>query len=137
VRFLLDTDTCVFWLRGHASLRSRMTHAIEEEDGAAPAISVITLAELRYGAACSARSGENHQAINDFASALTILPVGLEAARLFGDMKANLRREGMLIEDLDLLIATTARAYDLTLVTNNRGHFERIADLQLENWVEG
>lgn len=99
-------------------------------------ISVITLAELRYGAAYSARPAENHQAIDDFVSALTILGVTSESADVFGKMKANLRKEGILIDDLDLLIAATAHAHDLTLVTNNEKHFSRIANLRLANWVK-
>ena len=48
MRFLLDTDTCVFWLRGHIPVRDRLS-AVGPE---AVAVSVITLAELRYGAHC-------------------------------------------------------------------------------------
>ena len=44
-----------------------------------------------------------------------------------------LRRQGQLIPDLDLLIAATALAHDLTLVTRNRHHFERIPDLRLHS----
>jgi tRNA(fMet)-specific endonuclease VapC len=56
------------------------------------------------------------------------------AAR-FGDVKAELRRQGMLIEDCDLFIAATALAYTLTLVTNNVDHFRRIPDLAIDTWV--
>lgn len=113
-----------------------MRDRVTEVDPETIAISVITLAELRYGAAYSARPAENHQAIDDFVSVLTILGVTPESAGVFGEMKADLRKEGMLIEDLDLLIAATACAYDLTLVTNNEDHFGRIAGLRLVNWVE-
>jgi tRNA(fMet)-specific endonuclease VapC len=132
MKFLLDTDTCIFWLRGHASVHNRLTAAGPEEVG----LSVITLAELRYGAACSAQSGANHQAIDDFSSALSVFGVDLDIAHAFGDIKAQLRRDGMPIEDFDLLVAATARTYDLTLVTNNTDHFSRISGLRLENWVQ-
>lgn len=131
MRFLLDTDTCVFALRGRASVRERLA-AIGPEQ---VALSVITLAELRYGASCSARPQANHHAIDDFVSALAVLGVDAETARAFGDIKAHLRQAGQLIEDMDLLIAATAHAYDLTLVTNNAAHFGRIPGLRLENWV--
>jgi predicted nucleic acid-binding protein len=62
MKLLLDTDTSVFWLRGHSPVRERMTQV----DPQTIAISVITLAELRYGAAYSARPADNHQAIDDF-----------------------------------------------------------------------
>jgi predicted nucleic acid-binding protein len=54
----------------------------------------------------------------------------------FGEIKAQLRKEGMLLEDVDLLIAATARVQGLTLVTNNQDHFGRISGLHLDNWVE-
>ena len=133
MKLLLDTDTSVFWLRGHSPVRERMTGF----DPQAIAISVITLAELRYGAAYSARPADNHQAIDDFISPISVLGLVPEAASVFGVLKADLRRKGLLIEDMDLLIASTALAHDLTLVTNNVAHFERIAGLLLENWVEG
>lgn len=134
--FLLDTDTCVFWLRGRTTVRDHIDRVIEELSAAALAISVVTLAELRYGADYSDRPADNHQAIDGFVSGLTVLTVGQEAASVFGQVKADLRRKGMLIEDLDLLIAATAKAHDLTLVTNNKAHFNRIAGLRLENWLE-
>ncbi len=40
-----------------------------------------------------------------------------------------------MVQDFDLLIAAAAKARNLTLVTNNTKHFERISDLQIENWV--
>lgn len=132
MKCLLDTDTCVFWLRGHAPVRDRLTTVGPEETS----ISVITLAELRYGAACSARPEVNQQAIDDFISAITVFGVDLDIAQAFGNLKAQLRREGMLLEDLDLLVAATAHTYSLTLVTNNVEHFRRIPGLHLDNWVQ-
>ena len=132
MKFLLDTDTCVFWLRGCTAVRDHLAAAGLE----IIAISAITLAELRYGAECSARPRSNHQAIDDFISALFVLGVDPEVARTFGEIKAQLRKDGMLIEDLDLLIAATARTFGLILVTNNESHFGRIPGLRLENWTQ-
>ncbi|MBM4467510.1 MAG: type II toxin-antitoxin system VapC family toxin [Chloroflexi bacterium] len=132
MKFLLDTDTCVFWLRGYVSVRDHLA-AVSPE---VIAISVITLAELRYGAACSARPASNHQAVDDFISALFVLGVHPETAHAFGEIKAHLRKKGMLIDDLDLLIAAAARTHDLTLVTNNQDHFGRIPGLRLDNWMQ-
>jgi predicted nucleic acid-binding protein len=49
----------------------------------------------------------------------------------FGRIRGQLRRDGNLVGDMDLLIASTAIAHDLTLVTRNRRHFERIPGLEL------
>jgi tRNA(fMet)-specific endonuclease VapC len=131
MKFLLDTDTCIFWLRGNPNLHAHLTDVRPKE----LAISSITLAELRYGAAYSERPNANHQAIDDFIRPLNVIGLKAKAADVFGDMKADLRRKGLLIEDMDLLIAATAYAYELTLVTNNSSHFERIVGLRLENWI--
>jgi tRNA(fMet)-specific endonuclease VapC len=53
----------------------------------------------------------------------------------FGDLKAQLRARGALIDDFDLLIAATAYRYQLTLITHNLDHFRRIHQLQAEDWV--
>lgn len=114
LRYLLDTDTCVGWLRSEESVRRHIVAA----GPSALAISVVTLAELRYGASCSTRSENNHQAIDIFLTGVTVVGLDLSAARIFGDIKASLRIQGMLIEDADFLVAATALAYHLTLVTN-------------------
>jgi predicted nucleic acid-binding protein len=131
MRYLLDTDTCVFALRGHESLRERFDALAPE----AIAVSVVTLAELRYGAAWSARPEANHQVVGDFASGVIVLGLDDEIAHLFGEFKAQLRRRGALIDDFDLLIAATAHHYRLTLITHNQAHFRRIPELQMEDWV--
>ena len=128
---LLDTDTCVFVLRGSKSVRDRLG-AVDPET---VAFSVITLAELHYGAACSAKPEANHQVVEDFAGGVVVLGLDQEIARLFGEFKSLLRKQGMLIDDFDLLIAATAHHYRLTLITHNLDHFSRLPELQLEDWV--
>lgn len=56
-------------------------------------------------------------------------------ARRFGKIKAFLRTTGNLIEDFDLLLAASALTHGLTLVTNNTSHFQRVSDLNLQNWT--
>jgi|WetSurMetagenome_2_1015567.scaffolds.fasta_scaffold206553_2 tRNA(fMet)-specific endonuclease VapC len=51
-------------------------------------------------------------------------------------MTFQLRKQGNLLEDFDILLAATARMHDLTLVTGNRDHFGRIEGLALETWLE-
>ena len=130
--FLLDTDTCVFWLRGQPAVHVRLAAVGPER----LSISVITLAELGYGAECSAQPTANHQAIDDFVSGLTVLEVDANIARTFGEVKAQLRRQSNLIEDFDLLLAATALVHGSTLVTNNLSHFRRVDGLALDNWAQ-
>ncbi len=131
MNFLLDTDTAVFWLRRNSKIRERLT----PETLKTVAISIISLAELRYGANCSAHPEANHQAIDDFISGIPVLGIDQDIARTYADLKLELRKQGLLIEDLDLLIAATARAHALALVTSNAQHFQRITGLIIENWI--
>ena len=66
------------------------------------------------------------------AISVSILTVG---ELYFGKLKAALRRDGKPIGDVDLLIAGVAASHGLKVVTNNTEHFERIADISLENWL--
>jgi tRNA(fMet)-specific endonuclease VapC len=131
VRYLLDTDTCVARLRRKQPVRKR----VADVGPAALAVSIVTVAELRDGAACSAQAEANHQTIDVFLSGVTVVGVDPAIARQFGDVKAALRAQGQLLEDADLLIAATALTYQLILATNTTQHFARIPGLQLENWL--
>jgi tRNA(fMet)-specific endonuclease VapC len=92
VSFLLDTDTCVYWLRGHETVRSRISAAGPESI----AISVVTLAELRYGAGCSSRPESNHQAVDDLVSAISVLPMDADMAGFTNDLRAGDEKPGRL-----------------------------------------
>jgi tRNA(fMet)-specific endonuclease VapC len=131
MKYLLDTDIFAHALRGQAAVRRQLL-AIEPAD---VAISIITLAELYYGASLSAQVVVNMQAINDFVGAINVLNLEPAIVQDFGAMKALLRRQGQLIADFDLLIATTSRVHGLSLVTNNERHFRRVPSVQLVNWL--
>jgi tRNA(fMet)-specific endonuclease VapC len=55
---------------------------------------------------------------------------------VYGRLRAQLEREGRRIGEPDLRIAAIALARDLTLVTGNVRHFQRVPDLRIENWLE-
>jgi tRNA(fMet)-specific endonuclease VapC len=67
---------------------------------------------------------------------LPVLPVDTAAARWYGEIRAGLERRGTPIGDADLRIAAIALARGLTVVTGNRRHFQRVAGLPAENWLE-
>ena len=130
MKYLLDTDISVFWLRGNESVHTKI-NAIDPSD---LAVSIITVAELHYGADCSNQPEHNHKIVNDFVDGLSVLNLEQTIARKFGEIKATLRQEGTLIEDFDLLIASTALNFNLILVTNNVDHFARFKKLKIEKW---
>ena len=129
--YLLDTDTCIYWLRNRQSVRER----VREVGWDQISICVITGAELYYGAYNSNRVKENLARAEFFIQNLPVLPLNDTALRRFGELKAELRRIGQPIADFDLLIASVALAGGYILVTNNTRHYERITGLQLQNWT--
>ena len=68
-----------------------------------------------------------------FLERVEILQVDVEIARIFAFERSRLRREGRLIGNFDLCIAATALRHNLTLLGNNRRHFERIPNLAVES----
>lgn len=97
-------------------------------------ISEITFVELIYGAECSNNPIEVHKIVDDFCSNIEIVPMSTSIHE-FARQKAILRKEGRMIDDFDLLIASCAIANDLILVTDNTKHFDRIPSVKLQNWV--
>jgi tRNA(fMet)-specific endonuclease VapC len=97
-------------------------------------ISEITLAELKYGVERSEQILKNQQALDDFLSGITIIPI-FHSLDLYAKEKARLKKEGNPIDDFDLLIGVTAVTQNLIMVTNNTSHFTKINDIVLENWT--
>lgn len=98
-------------------------------------ISEITLAELKFGVANSARPSSNKKTLKNFLSGIQILPI-FDALDIYASEKTRLRKEGETIDDFDLLIGASAIANDLTLVTNNTKHFQRMKGIKLQDWTK-
>jgi len=130
VKYLLDTNICVYYMKGGFELDKKI-ETISPND---LFISEITLAELKYGVAHSARPKQNEIALSNFLSGVQILPI-FDALDIFASEKSRLKKAGQPIDDFDLLIGATAIANSLTLVTNNEKHFRRLEGIRLENWL--
>jgi tRNA(fMet)-specific endonuclease VapC len=129
--YLLDSNICIFYIRGKYALNEKLK-SVGGFDNCY--ISEITLAELKYGAEYSGRKEENIQLINELIKEINILPV-FDSFDIYAAEKARLRRLGTLVDDFDLLIASTAICNNLILVTDNVKHFERINSIKIENWI--
>jgi predicted nucleic acid-binding protein len=129
--FLLDTDTVIYSMKGNASVRENLRQHINDPIS----ISVITLMELYYGARKSRNVPVNLAKIKVLEQSIEILSIGLESTEIFGLLKAQLEISGNRLDDFDLIIASCAMAHNLTLVTNNTKHFQRVDGLRLANWA--
>jgi tRNA(fMet)-specific endonuclease VapC len=130
--YLLDTDICIFWLKGNNKIEKKaLTAGLDHLY-----ISFITLSELYYGAYNSQKIKENLSGIKTLEGKLRRIDSDLESCETFGKLKANLVRQGNVINDADLFIAAGALENDMVLVTNNEKHFNRIKGLKVENWTK-
>ena len=131
LKFLLDTNIVIYVIKRRPIevLETFNLHAGQM------AISSITLAELLHGAEKSAKPEHNLRQVDDFISRLDVLDYGNKAAAHYGDIRANLEKQGKTIGVNDLHIAGHARSEGLILVTNNLREFERVPALRLENWI--
>lgn len=126
MKYLVDTDVVIEHLRGRLQLRDIVQ---EELFG----VSVITAGELYVGATRSHNptSARNHAQIFLEGETVSILTLSLEIMMRYAETKTLLERKGNKIDDFDILIGATALVHNLTLITRNKKHFERIPSLRL------
>jgi tRNA(fMet)-specific endonuclease VapC len=131
MKYLLDTNICIHALKGHQAVVRRLL-AHQRPD---VAISVITEAELRAGAAKSDAPQKTLRAVENFLHPISILPLVSEDTIAYAMVRSRLERAGTPIGPLDTLIAGHAVGRKLVLVTNNEREFSRVAGLRIENWT--
>ena len=130
--YLLDTDIIIYLLNDtFSSIRNKINSIPNDEIY----LSSITIGELYFGAYYSSQLIKNIELLNEFTSELNILYFDTECGKIFGKIKADLKRKGEIINDSDLFIASIAIHNKMRLVTNNDRHFRRIEDLKIENWT--
>lgn len=134
--YLLDTDILSNLLRRTPSMTlvSKMASTPLESQFT----SSITLGELLYGAH---RLGPGSDTLMErlnmaLVPNLPVLPFDADAARSYGEVRAELERRGTPIGEADLRIGAIGLARGLTVVTGNVRHFNRIPGLSVENWLE-
>jgi tRNA(fMet)-specific endonuclease VapC len=130
-KFLLDSDICIFAMKRRTPALLRRL----DQRAATSAISVVAYGELAFGEAMSVRREEAAAHLAALLETLQVLPLPLEAARRYAEIRAQLQRIGQPIGSNDVWIAAHALADDLTLVTNNEREFQRVPGLRVENWA--
>jgi len=132
MKYMLDTNICVYIMKHVPNVMERFFS--KRTDGVA--ISSIVLAELEYGVCNSDFYERSRKKLMSFLQLVEILHFDDEAAVHYGQIRADLRRKGKTIGIPDAMIAAHARSKGLIAVTNNTREFERVAGLELENWVD-
>ena len=130
MQYLLDTNICIFFLRGKLNL----DEIIRKKGVHNCFISELTVFELQFGAENSDNPKKSHEAVEKFVKGLSIIPI-FGSVKHYAETKVFLRRNGTPMHDeFDLIIGVTALANNLTLVTDNVKDFRYIKNLKIENW---
>jgi tRNA(fMet)-specific endonuclease VapC len=131
MRYLLDTCVVSDFVKGEPNTLKRLKAIAPSQI----AISSITAMELRYGLVINPQRAIKIQPlITEFIDSVTILDFTIREAEQSAQIRGLLKQAGTPIGAYDVLIGATAITYGLILVTANVREFERIANLQIENW---
>ncbi len=130
--YMLDTNICIYIIKNStAGVRERLKSVNIGE----VSISVITEAELRFGAEKSSFPQKNLFTLQRFLLPFEIEPFTSACAAEYAKIRTRLEKNGTPIGAMDLLIASQAIALNATLVTNNEREFRRVSHLKIENWT--
>src|SRR6185437_580612 len=130
-QYLLDSNAVSDLVRNPGGA---IAQRIGELGEARVATSVIVASEVRFGAE-KKNSAKLTQQVKAVLASMEILAYSPPADVTYGELRAQLERQGRPIGALDLLIAAHALALNLTLVTGNLREFSRVPGLRVENWL--
>ena len=132
MKYILDTDILIYFLKGHQSIVEKVSVVSRSN----LSTTIINHAELLYGAYNSTKKEQNLKKIQEFLKEIKVLEFTSTASLLFAEHKAQLKKQGAILADMDLMIASIVLANDGILITNNVKHFEKIKKLNFENWTK-
>ncbi|MBI4332698.1 MAG: type II toxin-antitoxin system VapC family toxin [Chloroflexi bacterium] len=125
--YLVDTD----WIIDHLNRKPEVRERLRELRGAGIGMSVISLAELYEGVYYSKDPAKSERMLETLLKQFAVLGVDTETCQIFGKERDRLRQIKEMVSDFDLMIAATCIRRNLTLLTNNRRHFQGIARLKI------
>ncbi|WP_304343715.1 type II toxin-antitoxin system VapC family toxin [Chryseobacterium koreense] len=130
--YLLDTNICIHFLRD----KFKIAEKIKIIGFRNCLISEITVFELYFGAEKSEDPKKSFRNVDGFVEGLEVIPI-IGSAKRYAKEKLRLHKLGKPVNDeFDMLIASTALHYDLTLVTENLKDFQNFEHLKIENWIQ-
>ena len=131
MKYLLDTNACIVYLnQTNSSILSKMQDVKPSDI----LLCSVVKSELIFGAKKSRRVAENLGKLEAFFSNFQSLPFDDRAAEVYGGIRADLEKKGIVIGPYDMQIAAIALINELTLITHNSQEFERVIGLRHEDW---
>ena len=131
--YLLDTNTCIGWLRNN---QPQIVARIQAQAQSDIMLCSVVVAELLFGVERSDPAHRPNTAlrVEKLRQQFNSLPFDDAAAEQYGRIRADLTTRGLVIGGNDMLIAAIALANGCTLITHNTAEFNRIAGLSIEDW---
>lgn len=131
MKYLLDTNACIVYLRGR---NPHLLQRVGQHPLSDIALCSVVAAELWHGAERSRNPAREHARVDAFVAQFVNLPFDEAAARIYGRIRHHIGSQGLTIGGYDFLIAAIAHANNLILVTHNTKEFSRVPGLNLEDW---
>lgn len=129
MKYLLDTNVLISLFKNKYGIRDAILTIGRREC----VISTLTIGELLVGAYKGKDSRQKNE-VEKTKELFSTIPVSEAIIDVYAKTRATLELQGIRIDDIDLLIASTAIYHDLIVVTHNVKHFERIPGLQVVDW---
>lgn len=133
-RALIDTDILSFYFKGERNVVKNFEKYLETFE--IIELSIITYYEILSGLQAK-NAFRQLEIFEEFAKDNIVIPLTENSCKISAELYSNLKQKGELIDDIDLLIAGIAIENEITIVTNNEKHFQRIPGLKIENWTHG
>lgn len=133
MKIFIDTNICIYLINKKSELLIEKFRKFKTGE---IGVSSITYSELIYGAYNSAKVQQNLNALSEFFLPLEIIPFDSQAAFTYGQIRATMKKSGIVIGPMDLLIGSHALSMEIPVVTNNEKEFRKIPGLQTINWLK-
>jgi tRNA(fMet)-specific endonuclease VapC len=130
MRYVLDTNTLIYFFKGLGDVSKHMLAQSPSEI----AIPTVVLFELEVGIAKSTSPRKRKSQLQEITAFVNVLPFGIAESKSAAQIRVKLEKQGLPIGPYDVLIAATALANNMILVTHNQNEFGRIKELKIEDW---
>ena len=128
----LDTNIITAFLKNDLRVVQKVSDYLEFFEKLT--INIISYYEILRGLK-DLGNEEKLKMFDDFIQENELVSIRKETVEKAAEIYAYLKKEGNLIEDADILMASTAIVEDLVLITNNIKHFKRVKSLRIDNWI--
>lgn len=132
MKYLFDTNQLGAVFKAKPPILKRMRDA--EKQGHRLGTCIPVICELEAGLHQTERFEENRKRLRVLLSRLTLWPLEVQTAQLFGEIHRELKAHGRKLSHVDMVVAALARQLDATVVTTDRD-FEALPDIKTENWL--